>query len=292
MGRSELLNGLTEAVDHVDDADQVRKLVGRQLPAISARLAATLAKLQAPATDSQRMLRLSVWWEAVARRHESEGVVFRAVELDDNLPIIEALFDSAVENLIRNALRKRALDPTLVVEASLRCSSGVIELAVQDSGAPVPEDIVRQLFRSPVASRDGMGIGLYQLAEQAAESGYQVLLASNRAGCVRVILTNREPGKRQIESGAAPLGTAPVTRQCSGRSICNKGSGFTRPPFSSRKVANGQASARSSTPCRDKRADTPARVAASDFQRDTSTQLGSAAGFPSASAAQAAVLAG
>ena len=202
------LNGLIEAVNYVDDADQVRKLVGRQLPAISARLAATLAKLQAPATDSQRMLHLSVWWEAVGRRHESEGVAFRAVELDDNLPIIEALFDSAAENLIRNALRKRALDPALVIEASLRCSNGVIELAVQDSGAPVPDDIARQLFRSPVASRDGMGIGLYQLAEQAAESGYQVLLVSNRAGCVRVILTNRESEKRQIESGAAPLKSA------------------------------------------------------------------------------------
>ena len=131
-------------------------------------------------------------------------MLFRS-ELDDNLPIIEALFDSAAENLIRNALRKRALDPTLVVEASLRCSNGVIELAVQDSGAPVPDNIARQLFRSPVASRDGMGIGLYQLAEQAAESGYQLLLVNNRAGCVRVILTNRDSEKRQIESGAAPL---------------------------------------------------------------------------------------
>ena len=57
------LNGLVAAIDCVEDDGQVRQLVGRQLPAISARLAATLAKLQAPATDSQRLLHLSVWWE-------------------------------------------------------------------------------------------------------------------------------------------------------------------------------------------------------------------------------------
>ena len=190
------LNGLVEAIDYVEDDGQVRKLVGRQLPAISARLAATLAKLQAPATDSQRLLHLSVWWDALAKRNESERVCFTAGEWDDDLPIVEALFDSAAENLIRNAVRKRLNEPGMIVEASLKCSGGVIEFAVQDSGAEIAEDTARQLFHSPVASRDGLGIGLFQLKEQAQQLGYHVLLDCNRAGCVRFVLSNRaEPLK-------------------------------------------------------------------------------------------------
>ena len=185
------LNGLVEAIDCVEDDGQVRQLVGRQLPAISARLAATLAKLQAPATDSQRLLHLSAWWDALAKRNESERVRFNAGEWDHDLPIVEALFDSAAGNLIRNAVRKRLNEPGLTVEASLKCSGGVIEFAVQDSGTAIAEDTARQLFHSPVASRDGLGIGLFQLEEQAQQLGYHVLLDSNQAGCVRFVLSNR-----------------------------------------------------------------------------------------------------
>lgn len=199
------LDGLVEAIACVENDTQVRKLVGRQLPEISARLAATLAKLQAPATDSQRLLNLSAWWSTLARRYESEGVTFCTAQWDDNLPIIEALFDSAAENMIGNALRKRSTEPALTIQVSLVCQAGVIAFSVQDSGAAIPAEIVRQLFHSPVASRDGLGIGLFQLAEQALAFGYQVLLTDNSPGYVRLALTNHAAGQRAVELGESAL---------------------------------------------------------------------------------------
>ncbi len=185
------LNGLVEAIDYVEDDRQVRKLVGRQLPAISARLAATLAKLQQPSTDSQRLRNLSAWWDGLTKRYAPEGIHFRDPQWDHDLPIVEALLDSAADNLIRNAVRKRAVEPGVVITASLTCRVGEIEFAVEDGGAAVDDEVARQLFNSPVASRDGLGIGLFQLQEQAAELGYAVSLAENRCGCVRFVLTNR-----------------------------------------------------------------------------------------------------
>ena len=185
------LNGLVEAVDYVDDDQEVRKLIGRQLPAIAQRLAATLAKLQTPSTNSQRMRNLTTWWEILARRYERQGVTFHPPLLDSALPVNEGLFDSAADNMIGNALRKRALKSDLRIEATLKCRDGVVEFAIQDDGAPAADEMVMRLFKGPVASRDGMGIGLYQLAVQAQECGYEVLLAENRAGEVRFELTNR-----------------------------------------------------------------------------------------------------
>jgi agmatine deiminase len=44
----------------------------------------------------------------------------------------------------------------------------------------VPEAIARSLFRSPVPSESGLGVGLYQAAAFAAKSGYQLELTDNR----------------------------------------------------------------------------------------------------------------
>jgi len=45
------------------------------------------------------------------------------------------------------------------------------------------------LMRGPVASRGGLGIGLYQAARQAEAAGYALALETNRDGNVCFVLT-------------------------------------------------------------------------------------------------------
>ena len=82
---------------------------------------------------------------------------------------------------MRNALAKRAEDPTVRVRVSLDCGERTA-LRVCDSGAAVPAEILAGLLRAPVSSRNGLGIGLYQAARLAESSGYRLELEANRAG--------------------------------------------------------------------------------------------------------------
>ena len=185
------LNGLIEAVNYVEGDEEVRRLIGRQLPAIAQRLAATIAKLQTPSTDSQRMMRLDVWWDLMRKRHEGDGVQFQAGALEAGLPVAESLFDSAADNLISNALRKRAVRAGVRINVMLACSGSSIEFAVEDDGDVIDPAVATRLFQAPVVSRDGLGIGLYQLASRADELGFRLLVGENRPGCVRLVLSNQ-----------------------------------------------------------------------------------------------------
>ena len=59
-----------------------------------------------------------------------------------------------------------------------------VALRVCDSGSAVPPEIESRLLRSPVSSRSGLGIGLYQAARQAEAAGFQLSLEENRDGKV------------------------------------------------------------------------------------------------------------
>jgi len=59
-----------------------------------------------------------------------------------------------------------------------------LALRVCDSGSAVPPEVEARLLRSPVSSRGGLGIGLYQAARQAEAAGFQLALEENRDGQV------------------------------------------------------------------------------------------------------------
>ena len=92
-----------------------------------------------------------------------------------------SLFDNVADNLIRNALAKRATEEHTKVRATLECGEGVT-LRVRDSGRAVPAQIESSLLRAPVTSEGGLGIGLYQAARLAESKGYRLILESNRDG--------------------------------------------------------------------------------------------------------------
>ena len=167
-----------------DDSPQLQALIRRQLPAISQRLQATLDKLQRPGDEESPPVPLREWWESLVRQYQGQNLDFSAAALDPQMQVPKALFDSVADNLLQNAIAKRAAaGGELRVRVSIECSKGP-ELRVRDSGKAVPAEVAGNLLRGPVRSSTGLGIGLYQAARLAEKSGYALTLAENRDGSV------------------------------------------------------------------------------------------------------------
>jgi len=162
------------------DSPEALALVRRQLPAISQRLAATLDKLQRPGDVVDARIAARTWWEGLRRQYEDRGVRFEARDLDGTeLP--RGLFDSVADNLLQNALAKRAGQPDLRVTARLQ-GGPAVELRIEDTGRAVSREVASALFEAPVPSASGLGIGLYQAARQSQAAGFRLWLAANRDG--------------------------------------------------------------------------------------------------------------
>jgi signal transduction histidine kinase len=165
--------------DSARNSADSQALIRRQLPVIAQRLSATLDKLQRPQDTGESYAAAGAWWEHLARQYRGEGVEFELGRFASDTRVPRTLFDSVADNLIRNALAKRATDGHVRVRVSLDCAERV-RLRVRDSGRPVPADVEKNLFRGPVPSTGGLGIGLYQAARQAEAGGYVLELESNR----------------------------------------------------------------------------------------------------------------
>jgi hypothetical protein len=161
------------------DSPEALALVRRQLPAITQRLAATLDKLQRPGAESEARIAAAAWWEGLARQYQGRGVEFEPIAAEGEVP--RALFDSAADNLLQNALAKRAIQPGVRVRAELSGGSAP-ELRVRDTGSAMPTELAKSLLRGPVPSDSGLGIGLFQAARQAEAVGYELRLEANRDG--------------------------------------------------------------------------------------------------------------
>ena len=167
--------------DEARTSPELQALLRRQLPLIERRLSETLEKLQRPQERAENYVAARSWWESLARQYRNEGVEFEPAIPPPGVRLPRSLFDSVADNLIRNALAKRAGDEGLRVRVALECGAGVA-LRVCDSGDALPADIAASVLRAPVSSRGGLGIGLYQAARQAEASGYRLALESNRDG--------------------------------------------------------------------------------------------------------------
>jgi len=163
-----------------EDSERLQALMKRQLPQLAARLSQTVDKLKQPAELDAASVAAKTWWKALQTRYENDDVQFFADVVDDT-PLPQDLFDSVVDNLLTNALRKRQHEPAVAIEVRLSLHP-LVSLTVTDSGAPVPEHVARNLFLSPVGSDFGLGVGLYQAARQAARSGFRLELPDNKAG--------------------------------------------------------------------------------------------------------------
>jgi signal transduction histidine kinase len=171
-----------------DESPESQALIRRQLPAIAQRLSATLDKLQRPGDMEAQQVPLREWWEALARQYQGQRVDFSASGLEPGTLVPKALFDSVADNLLQNAIAKRAGGTPIRIQATLD-GGAAPRLRVCDSGKAMPPEVASVLLRAPVRSSTGLGIGLYQATRQAETNGYALTLAENRDGAVCFSLT-------------------------------------------------------------------------------------------------------
>ncbi len=160
---------------------QFHALLRRQLPAIAQRLQQTLDKLQRPASEAGQYLPLRRWWAALRARYNQSDIAFAPAAAGGDRVVPAVLFDSVAENLIENALAKRRETPALRIRVTLEAEVA-LRLQVCDDGAPVPAAVAEALFKGPVASSNGLGIGLFQAARHAEFYRYALRVAANRPG--------------------------------------------------------------------------------------------------------------
>jgi signal transduction histidine kinase len=164
------------------DSEKHQKLLRSNLTQISTRLENTLNRLRAPELDTQlKLIDCNHWVTKLEVDHQSNSRIVIHREIENNIPVPVDLFDSVVDNLINNALKKPS---TKHIDVRLLCDSEIIVLSVCDDGVPVEESIEGNLFKHPVSSGTGMGIGLYQAAIMAHTFGFELDLSQNDTGKV------------------------------------------------------------------------------------------------------------
>ena len=169
---------------------QFQALLRRQLPVISQRLQQTMDKLRRPELESTQYVPLGRWWAALRGRYAENGVAFEPESVAGEMLVPATLFNGVAENLLENALAKRQGHPDLRIRVSI-AAEAPLSLTVCDDGAAIPDAVAADLFRAPVASHAGLGIGLYQAARHAEFYRYALGILSNRQG--RVCFELRQP---------------------------------------------------------------------------------------------------
>lgn len=172
-------------------AQQQQSLLRRQLPHITQRLQLALDKLQQPTKQVNAASPLGNWWEQLVARHSVAPIEFLPDIGNPALGIPADCFDSVIENLLDNARNKAKTSDPIQIKVGLYEKDGDVVLSVVDNGKAMAPALAARLFTQPVSSDNGLGIGLFQSAQQAAVNGYRLILSENEDGAVRFTLTNR-----------------------------------------------------------------------------------------------------
>ena len=175
--------------DRQRDAERL-SLLNRQLPIITQRLQLALDKLQQPQdSDTQTML-AEDWWQQFCQQHTTSNIEFKGnIEIAKQIP--NECFDSVIGNLLDNARNKAAVEPDISVIVEFFVDQNSVRLNVSDNGSEMNKDLAAQLFKRPLASDNGLGIGLYQAYKQANLAGYELKLSANEPGNVKFALEHK-----------------------------------------------------------------------------------------------------
>lgn len=165
-----------------NNSEKQQALLQTNLTQISSRLENTLSQLKTPSLDTQiKLFNANDWMDKLEQQHNSNSDIHFYREVSNNIPLPIDLFDSVVENLINNAMRKPS---TSKVDVRLHSNTGIILLSVCDDGNAVESSIETNLFNQPVSSGSGMGIGLYQSTIMARAFNFELELSQNETGKV------------------------------------------------------------------------------------------------------------
>jgi hypothetical protein len=212
------LETLLWAVDQGFDRDPsgAREILRRQLPTLAGRIRLTLDRLRHPDESAVEPLAAGEWWRRLQLRHGADGIEFAGLGGDASNALPGALLDRFLDNAILNASEKRAIEPGIRIAIRGRCESGQCSVEIEDSGSAISDAIVGRLFRNPVESENGLGVGLYQVAREAEALGWILRLGENRDGAVRFVLSG-DAFNLPDRDGAAEARSKPVARQSADR---------------------------------------------------------------------------
>ena len=165
-----------------NDTTDSQMLLQTNLNQIGTRLENTLHKLRAPALNTKIVLAdCKHWSERIRQQYRSDKRVHFHSDIENNINLPVDLFDSVIDNLLNNALKKSSVSR---VDVRLLSSREIIVLSVCDDGDAVEPEIEDNLFTQPVSSGSGMGIGLYQSAIMALTFDFELELSQNERGRV------------------------------------------------------------------------------------------------------------
>jgi two-component system sensor histidine kinase CpxA len=161
------------------EAHRLDKLIGQLL---------TLSRIDSTVDDGHRVpIDLGALLNEVATDADFEGHAHaRRVVVTAEPGCVtngdEEALRSALENILRNAVRYTAEGTE--VEVSLRCQDGCAVIRIRDHGAGVPDNMLRSIFvpfRRAENSTEGSGLGL-AIAERAVTAHHGTVRASNAEG--------------------------------------------------------------------------------------------------------------
>lgn len=174
------------------DTNKPFKLLDQNLTQISDRLENTLNKLKTPKLHTElQYISLNKWLYSFTNELKNKKVKIES-SLKFNPPVPTELLDSALNNLISNALRKHDVTNVKIQIAS---DHELLFISVCDDGSEINEAILKNMFKKPVSSGEGMGIGLYQSAIMAQAFNYELDLMHNEKGkvCFSLLQHINEP---------------------------------------------------------------------------------------------------
>jgi signal transduction histidine kinase len=163
------------------DPEKTARLLHQNLGQISERLESTLQKLKTPQLNtSLNLVSIEQWSRSLMREKSCRGCAYHVdIQYDHHIP--QDLFDSVINNLLSNAQRKKESSEIIV---QVIANPEMVNVTVCDNGNRVTGDTEQDLFKKPVSSGEGMGIGLYQSAIMARTLAYELELTSNQDGKV------------------------------------------------------------------------------------------------------------
>ena len=163
-----ILQSIKTSIDIVDmerEDTQSQKLLQANLQQIGERLSSTLNKLRAPRLNTQvQLVDCEQWIERIGKQHNANARMHFHSDIDNNITVPVDLFDSVVENLIANELKKESAQQ---IDVRLMSSRDIIVLSICDDGEAIPPDI-----------------GLYQSAIMANAFNFELELSQNEPGRV------------------------------------------------------------------------------------------------------------
>lgn len=177
--------------DTTDEDNQLKSvtILKKQFPYFIQRLELAMNKLRTPGDMEQVNVSFIDWWRSLQARYKDHNINFNETIHGD--PFIPAdLFDSVSENLLENIFVKQKIENEVKVYIDSMINDNKVCLLFRDTGSAIENETAKKIFKEPLDSSNGLGIGLYQAAKQAESLGYTISLKNNADGDVCFKLAN------------------------------------------------------------------------------------------------------